>query len=243
MVRLIARTVTVVSLGILLAGLMGSCGGSPGSDPFIVQKFEGIEGQLAKMKDVPTKVQNLNAEVVSLRDEIDRLRGVGGATSAPVALVTSVKLLNQRLTEMDARIRALEEAVRTQTRPGAVTPPKPTTPAFAPTPGPTGPAPTAPKATPMVLRTTPAAGTTTATALKPGAVPKPGGPVAPKPRRVEPPSVPRGQYYTAAEGDTVKGVADKFGIAVEEFCRSNTFLKPDSVLMPGQQYWVPVAKK
>lgn len=63
--------------------------------------------------------------------------------------------------------------------------------------------------------------------------------VAKPPAPVAKPPAPRGKYYTAVKGDTIKSVAEKFNITVGELCKANTYLKPDSILMPGQRYWIP----
>jgi len=236
MIRWMARIVMAGFVGAMVAAWV-SCGGDVRNDPWLVEKLKEVDNQIAKTKDLPIKVQDLNADVASLRDEIARLRGGGGVTTTPVALAVSVRSLNQRLAELDMRLQQLEVAVRT--RGGAPSSKATAAPAATPAPPAPTPPPIAPKATPIVLRTTPpAAGPTTATApgVKPGAKPR-------KPGLVEAPSAPRGYYYTAVQGDTVKSVATKFNLAVEDFCKANTFIRPDSVLMPGQSYWIPVPKK
>ena len=47
----------------------------------------------------------------------------------------------------------------------------------------------------------------------------------------------------AAAGDTAKSVAAKFKLTVEEFCKANPTVRSDSVLNPGESYWIPGAKR
>jgi len=74
--------------------------------------------------------------------------------------------------------------------------------------------------------------------VKPPAEPGAAAPAPPAPTVT--PAPPRGMYYTAVSGDTVKSVAAKFKTAVEAICKSNTYLQPDSALIPGQRYWIPL---
>jgi len=232
MTRWMARTATVVMVGMAVAGLSG-CGGDVSSNPFIVEKFKSVDEQVAKVKDLPVKVRDLSADMAALRDDIARLKGAGGVTTSPVALAATLRTLGQRLADMETRIQALEVAMRTKV---AVAPPKPT--ALPPI----MPPPTGPKPTPIQLRTAAAPTTPTLPGARPGVAPKTAPGVRP-PKAADQPVAPSGQYYTAVEGDTVKSVAGKFSISVADLCKANKYLKPDSVLLPGQNYWVPVLKK
>jgi LysM repeat protein len=234
-------------MGVLSAAIvLGSvgCGGDVRNDPFIVEKFKELDGQIAKSKDLPAKVQDLNEDVVSLRDEIARLKGMGGATSTPIAMAAQLRTISQRLQEMEVRVQGLEAAVKA--KPPAAGAPK-ATPAPTPAPTPASKAPAAtpapaipPKATPLALRTIPIAAPTTKTAstAKVGGAPKVGVPKAAGSKAAEA-SGSRGEYYTAVEGDTVKSVAARFKVSVEDLCNANTFLRSDSVLVPGDRCWVP----
>jgi LysM repeat protein len=241
---------TVVLLAVGVAGLVG-CGGDVRNDPFIVEKFKELDSQIAKSRDLPQKIQELNEEMVSLRDEIARLKGVGGATSTPLAVAAQLRAVSVKMQELEGRLQALELAYKS--RPPAAIAPK-ATPAPTPvvTPAPKAAAPTpapTPKVTPMALRTTPAAAATTKTisTAKGGAPPKSGSPTTPKatgPKAATGASEGgRGQYYVSVGGDTVKSIAARFKVSVEELCKENTFLKPDSVLAPGDRCWVPSPKK
>jgi len=244
MIRTMVRLATVVLLGMVVAGLVG-CGPDVRNDPWIVEKFKEIDGQIAKSKELPGKVQDLNEDVVSLRDEIGRLKGVGGATSTSIGVGLQIRTLSQKLADLEARIQTLEAAVKG--RPTATLPPKATPVAAAPTPAPVvTPAPIGPKTTPMALRTTPVVGATTKTArvVKPSVAPGPGTVKATtRPISVAPPSEPRGDYYTAVEGDTIRSIMAKFKITAEEFHKANTFVRPGSEAIPGERYWIPRGKK
>jgi LysM repeat protein len=87
-------------------------------------------------------------------------------------------------------------------------------------------APTSPRTTPPATK--PAAGGATTEAAKP-----------PPSKPPEPPE-PKGKYYEAKSGDTVKSVAAQFNISPATFIKANNpFLKPDSELVPTQRYWIP----
>ena len=231
MIRWMARTAAVVSVAMVVAGLV-SCGSDVRNDPFIIQSFQEIRSQLDKTKDLPGKVAELNSTVASLQDEISRLRGVGGATSTPLAMASQVAMLRQALNAIDARLAAVEAQLRT--RPPVATPGPVRTPAPALTPPPT-----TPKAPiPVVPRTIPGPVTT---GTKQGV--KPGVPVAKTPRLIEPATASRGGYYTAVNGDTLQSVAARFKVPVDDILKANTFLKPDSALIPGDRVWIPAPGK
>jgi len=238
---MVRATMGVLSAAIVLGSV--GCGGDVRNDPFIVEKFKEMDGQIAKSKDLPAKVQDLNEDVVSLRDEIARLKGMGGATSTPIAMAAQLRTISQRLQEMEVRVQGLEAAVKAKPPAVAGAPKATSAPTPAPTPASKAPAVTpapavAPKAAPLTLRTTPIAAPTTKTVptAKVGA-PKAAG------RKAAEASGSRGEYYTAVEGDTVKSVAAKFRVSVEDLCSANTFLRSDSVLAPGDRCWVPYPKK
>jgi len=234
MSRWMARLAAVAWVVTMVVGLI-SCGGDARNDPYIAQKFSEIDGQLAKMKDVPARVQDFNEDIMAIREELAKLKGAGGGPGIPP----------QRLTDIENRLAALEAAIKTSGKGGGaaskLTAPAPT-PAPAPAPPKAGPAaPTAtpapvaltPRATPLALQTKPGAPPTSPTA------PAGKGKAAGRKKGAEEPAAPSGAYYVAVEGDTLASIAQKFGISAADICGANTFLRPDSAVYAGLKVWIP----
>jgi len=243
MSRWMARLAAAVWVGTMLAGLIG-CGGDARNDPYIAQKFSEIDNQLAKMKDVPSRMQDFNEDFTQIRDELAKLKGATGGPGVPP----------QRLTDLEKRLDALEaamNAMRTSGKGGAAAP-KSTPAPPAPTPAPAAPKATpaappaatpapaapAPKPTPMTLQTKPGAPPTSPTATAAKASSGKGKAAKTKKAPVEPSTV-GGAYYIAAEGETLANIAQKFGISVADLCGANTFLRPDTAVYPGLKVWIP----
>jgi hypothetical protein len=227
----------------MVVGLI-SCGGDARNDPYIAQKFSEIDGQLAKMKDVPARVQDFNEDIMAIREDLAKLKGAGGGPGIPP----------QRLTDIENRLAALEAAIKTLGKGGGAASKltaRAPTPTPAPTPAPAPPkaepaAPTAtpapvaptPRATPLALQTKPGAPPTSPTAPA-GKAPSGKGKAAGRKKGAEEPAAPSGAYYVAVEGDTLASIAQKFGISVADICGANTFLRPDSAVYAGLKVWVP----
>jgi len=243
MLRWMARIATAALVGLILAGGVG-CGGDVRKDPFIADKFKEIDNQLAKLKDLPTKVNDLNEDVTMLKEDVKKMRSEGGASPA-------------RLQDLENRLAALERSMgkgpatppkATPAPPPAATPPPTAPPKVVPGTPPAAPPAAPPKATPMVLKTAPGAPATTGTMpggkalsgkkgggrIKGKATTGPGPGAGPEPE----PSVRTGAYYQMGEGETLDSVATKFGVTTDAILRANTFLterQPE----PEEKIWIP----
>ncbi|MCX8036076.1 MAG: LysM peptidoglycan-binding domain-containing protein [Candidatus Sumerlaeia bacterium] len=230
--------------GVVMAALIG-CGPDVRKDPFIADKFTQIDNALAKTKDLPTRMQELNDELTALKSSMKALRADALSASTPIALANRVNQIDQRVSAIEGRLAALEGAIKALGKGAAAVPAAPTKVAATPAaPAPAAPtkaaAPVpAPKATPIALKTgAPAAPTSPvktaakapSSAAKATGTGRAGQAVTPK---------TTAGYYIVVEGDTLQSIARKRGVTVEAILRANTFLRSDTTLMPGQQLWIP----
>lgn len=73
--------------------------------------------------------------------------------------------------------------------------------------------------------------------VAPSAAPS-AAPVAPSAAPSAAPSGTRGQKYVVQPGDTLSGIADQFGITIQQLIDANQLQNPD-LLLPGQELIIP----
>lgn len=151
MKRWVAHTTVVFFVGMILAGL-ASCGGNPGEDPVIKERFREIEESLHKVELLSIDIGELRREIEALSDDLDRRIRSGGTTATLVpgadlrGLRAELVKVRNRVAKTEADILKLNQGpkkppvnLRTKTptppRPGK-TPPARTPPRPTPTPKP-----------------------------------------------------------------------------------------------------------
>lgn len=208
--RWVAHTVVVVLAGTVIVGL-AACGGSPGDDPVVKQKFREIDDTLRKVEQLPADFVDIREELDALTDEIMRLRGSRG-TTAPVAASADVarqlKGLSDRLRLAEGKILALQNDLKKLQSAR----PKPTT---------------------VSLRTKPptpkraAGGTPPKTPAKTPATP------APRPPFIQY-TAQKGDTMASVAKKFNITVQDL--VEANTYLK---FVKPDEELIVGQSYWIP----
>jgi LysM repeat protein len=193
------------------------------NDPWLQAKLKDIDSEQRKLSDLPLAVSELRDEVDALTDAVERVRTASGA-GASEQLLNQVNSLNQKVLAIEKRLSAIESNVQDLSKKVAAAGARPTT----------------LRVTPPEKTATPSSSTPSATSPKPGPSPTE---TAKKPAPTPEPEKPKGFYYTASKGDTAASVAKRHDISVEALIEKNTYLKPDSNLVPGQRYWIPAAPK
>jgi LysM repeat protein len=218
MAQWLDRMTKIALIGVMASSLF-SCGGDVRNDPWLQAKLKEIDNQQRKLSDLPVAVSEMREEILAISDMVDTLRTARTAAT-PEGLKKQLDDVTQRLVAVEKRLATLQTTVNGLGKKVAAAAAR--TPTSLRT---TPPRPTPPKPTPGGARPTPA--------VKP-TPPKP-TPEPPKPT----PAQPGGFYYRAVKGDTAESVAKKFNCPIEDLLKANTYLKPDSLLHPGQTYWVP----
>lgn len=83
----------------------------------------------------------------------------------------------------------------------------------------------------------PAPSTNTGPSAAPGGSTTPAG-VSTTPVPTKAPASTSGQKYVVQAGDTLSGIADKFGVTIDQLITANKLQNPD-LLMPGQELVIP----